>query len=76
MIEKFATISGGGSSEFLDLNHTSKSMFLVPLMIPKFAPDASRELPANFGIGTLAARSLTEAGTSPPTGPCLTLSSR
>ena len=25
-------------SEFLDLNHTSKSMFLVSLLIPKFAP--------------------------------------
>jgi hypothetical protein len=44
MIEKFAILSGKGSSEFLDLNHTSKSMFLVSLMIPKFAPDTSREL--------------------------------
>jgi hypothetical protein len=26
-------------SEFLDLNHTSKPMILVSLMIPKFAPD-------------------------------------
>ncbi len=38
MIEKFVILSGKGSSEFLDLNHTSKSMFLVSLMIPKFAP--------------------------------------
>jgi hypothetical protein len=44
MIEKFAIINGKGPSEFLDLNHTSKSMFLVSLMIPKFAPGASREL--------------------------------
>jgi hypothetical protein len=44
MIEKFAIINGKGPSEFLDLNHTSKSMFLVSLMIPKFAPCASREL--------------------------------
>ena len=44
MIEKFAIISGEVPSEFLDLNHTSKSMFLVSLMIPKFAPDPSREL--------------------------------
>ena len=44
MIEKFATISGKGSTEFLDLNHTSKFMFLVSLMIPKFAPETSREL--------------------------------
>jgi hypothetical protein len=44
MIEKFAKLSGKVSREFLDLNHTSKSMFLVSLMIPKFAPDTSREL--------------------------------
>ncbi len=31
MIEKFAIVSGKVSSEFLDLNHTSKSMTLVPL---------------------------------------------
>jgi hypothetical protein len=43
MIEKFAILSGKGSSEFLDLNHTGEPMFLVSLMIPKFAPDASRE---------------------------------
>ena len=44
MMEKFAIISGEVSSEFLDLNHTSKSMFLVFLMIPKFAPCPSSEL--------------------------------
>jgi hypothetical protein len=38
MIEKFAIPSGQVLSEFLDLNHTSKSMVLVSLMIPKFAP--------------------------------------
>jgi hypothetical protein len=43
MIEKFAILSGKGSSEFLDRNHTSKSMFLVSLMIPKFAADPSGE---------------------------------
>jgi hypothetical protein len=43
MIEKFATLSCWVLSEFLDLNHTSKSMFLVSLMIPKFAPVPSRE---------------------------------
>ena len=44
MIEKFAIIGGRVSSEFLDLNHTSKSMILVSLMIPKFAPGLNREL--------------------------------
>jgi hypothetical protein len=44
MIEKFAIISGEASGEFLDLNHTSKHMLLVSLMIPKFAPGPSGEL--------------------------------
>jgi hypothetical protein len=44
MIEKFAITSGMGSSEFLDLNRTSKAMILVPLIIPKFAPNAGGEL--------------------------------
>ncbi len=44
MIEKFAIIKGTGSSEFLDLNHTSKAVILVSLMIPKFARDPSIEL--------------------------------
>jgi hypothetical protein len=44
MIEKFAGASGWIMSEFLDLNHTSKSMILVSFMIPKFAPDTSRGL--------------------------------
>jgi hypothetical protein len=43
MIEKFAIVSCAASSEFLDLNHTSKTMTLVPLIIPKFAPGPSRE---------------------------------
>ena len=44
MIEKFAITSGWVPSEFLDLNHTSHSMLLVSLMIPKFAPCPSREI--------------------------------
>lgn len=44
MIEKFATLRGMVSSEFLDLNHTSKSMILVSLLIPKFARDTSTEV--------------------------------
>jgi hypothetical protein len=36
MIEKFGITRG--ASEFLDLNHTSKSVILVSLLIPKFAP--------------------------------------
>jgi hypothetical protein len=43
MIEKFAGVSRVDASEFLDLNHTSKPMVLVSLMIPKFAWDASGE---------------------------------
>ncbi len=38
MIEKFAGVCGQSESEFLDLNHTSYFMILVPLLIPKFAP--------------------------------------
>ena len=53
MIEKFAITSREGPSEFLDLNHTSKSMLLVSLMIPKFAPGSQQRAPANFEIGTL-----------------------
>ena len=41
MIEKFAGVCGIGLSEFLDLNHTSKPMILVSLMIPKFAPNSA-----------------------------------
>ncbi len=44
MIEKFARSRGSVPSEFLDLNHTSKSMFLVSLLLPKFATDASIEV--------------------------------
>ncbi len=43
MIEKFTIIVGLGSSELLDLNHTSKALTLVPLVIPKFAPVPGRE---------------------------------
>jgi hypothetical protein len=41
MIEKFATFRRPVSSEFLDLNHTSKWMILVSLLIPKFARDTN-----------------------------------
>ncbi len=44
MIEKFAIINGEVSSEFLDLNHTSKFMILVSLMLPKLALGPSSEL--------------------------------
>ncbi len=44
MIEKFAIILGTVASEFLDLNRTSKSMLLVSLTMPKFAPGPSSEL--------------------------------
>ena len=44
MIEKFATARGRGRSEFLDLNHTSKSLILVSLMIAKFARDAAAKV--------------------------------
>ena len=43
MIEKFASSRGKVRREFLDLNHTSKVMILVSLLIPKFARDASIE---------------------------------
>jgi hypothetical protein len=51
MIENFATSSGLLPSEFLDLNHTSKSMSLVSLMIPKFAmgPSSERERTSESG---------------------------
>jgi len=44
MIEKFATCRGTVWSEFLDLNHTSKIMILVPLLFPKFARNVSIEV--------------------------------
>jgi hypothetical protein len=37
MIEKFATMSGEAPSEFLDLNHTSRRLTRVSLLLPKFA---------------------------------------
>jgi hypothetical protein len=43
MIEKFAGVRTLVRSEFLDLNHASRSMFLVFLMIAKFARDAGGE---------------------------------
>ena len=44
MIEKFANPGCMLQSEFLDLNHTNKATVLVPLMIPKFAPDPGIEV--------------------------------
>ena len=44
MIEKFATDCCKVQSELLDLNHTSESMMIVLLMIPKFAAEPRREL--------------------------------
>jgi len=44
MIEEFARSRDTVSSEFIDLNHTSKPMILVSLLIPKFAWDASIEV--------------------------------
>ncbi len=51
MIEKFAITLGTVASEFLDLNRTSKSMLLVSLTMPKFAPGISRRALANFASG-------------------------
>ena len=44
MIEKFAIMGGTVSSEFLDLNHTSKPMILVSLVLPKLARQSGRAL--------------------------------
>ena len=44
MIGKFAIVSGTVTSEFLDLNHTSKFTILVSLMIRKFALGPGGEL--------------------------------
>jgi hypothetical protein len=54
MIEKFATIGGQGSSEFLDLNHTSRDMALSVPYDPEIRSRARQRTQANFGIGTLA----------------------
>ncbi len=44
MIEIFANIGGEASSEYLDLNHTSKSMFSSVPLIPKLATEPSGKL--------------------------------
>jgi len=44
MIEKFAASHGTVLSEFFDLNHSSKILILVSLLIPKFARDTSIEV--------------------------------
>ena len=51
MIEKFAIIRGIVASEFLDLNHTSKLRILVSFMMPKLAPDPSREFRRALELG-------------------------
>ena len=51
MIGKFANSRGKVPSEFLDLNHTSKAMFLVSLIIPKFARDTSIEVGRTSELG-------------------------
>jgi hypothetical protein len=43
MVEKFTGVRDMLLSEFLDLNHTSKSMILVSPVISKFAPQPSVE---------------------------------
>jgi len=54
MIEKFAVARGAHESKFPDLNHTSSSMILVSLLIPKFARGPGFGHGASFGIGTRA----------------------
>ncbi len=44
MMEKFAIVRVMVTSEFLDLNHTSKFTILVSLMIPTFALGPGGEL--------------------------------
>ncbi len=50
MIEKFAIVGGKVPSEFLDLNHTSKSMILVSLDF-EVRSSTDRQTLANFEIG-------------------------
>ena len=54
MIEKFATIGRQGSSEFLDLNHTSRHMLLSVPYDLEVRSRAQQRTQANFEIGTLA----------------------
>ena len=51
MIEKFAGGRGMVRSEFLDLNHTSKLMISVSLLIPKFARDTGGKVGRTSGSG-------------------------
>ncbi|MFP4538176.1 MAG: hypothetical protein ACLFPA_07725, partial [Dichotomicrobium sp.] len=44
---------GDAASEFLDLNHTSKSMNLVSLFDSEVRTGSDLQTQANFGIGTL-----------------------
>jgi hypothetical protein len=53
MIEKFAILRGKAASEFTDLDHTSNSLELMSLLIPKLAQGPWLRTQANFGIGTL-----------------------
>ena len=54
MIEKFAISVGSAPSEFLGLNHTSKTMILVSLFDSEVRSGHQQRGLANFGIGTLA----------------------
>ena len=54
MIAQFAGVRSLVVSECLDLNHTSKPMLAVSLMIARLARDTGGEVWANVAIGTLA----------------------
>jgi hypothetical protein len=54
MIEKFAGVRGTTWSEFLGLNHTSKSMIQVSLLIPKFARDTGIDVWRTSASGHLS----------------------
>ena len=62
MIEKFAIISGEVPSEFIDLNHTSKSMLSSVPYDSEVRSRPQQRSPANFGIGTLGSPLLERSG--------------
>src|SRR5689334_6539223 len=64
MIEKSAGACDGFMSEFLDLNHTSRTMILVSLLIPKFARQPGIELRRTSESG-LAEPSATDRAQAP-----------
>jgi len=69
MIEKFAIASGIRQSEFLDLNHTSNSMILVSLLIPKFAtePGLARKRTSESGHSAPILRQFASGCAAPAT---------